>query len=301
MKKTKKSINQVYIQRYTLEDISKWAECYKKVGSFAKVSNMFANTNKKTIVKYLKLHKDAFGLTFSHDQRNELKKQGLKKCMGSCGLTMSIDEFEFKRTTNSYRSICKKCRSLLNKEYREKNKDKITEYMAQYRANNKEKISSASKLRYQENRSAMTLVQRQYYSENKSDIRSRRRNRHIVRMQEDTNYKLRYTLRGRISSAIKNRSKVGSAIVSLGCSIPELKGHLEGLFYHHPKTKEKMSWDNYGYYGWHIDHIIPLVSFDLENREEFLRACHYTNLQPLWAKENFSKGAKTSKEFSNAL
>ena len=53
-----------------------------------------------------------------------------------------------------------------------------------------------------------------------------------------------------------------------------------------------MTWDNYGYYGWHIDHITPLASFDLTNRQQLLEACHYTNLQPMWAKDNMTKSDK---------
>ena len=41
-----------------------------------------------------------------------------------------------------------------------------------------------------------------------------------------------------------------------------------------------MTWGNYGKF-WEIDHILPLASFDLTDREQFLRSIHWTNLQPL--------------------
>lgn len=74
----------------------------------------------------------------------------------------------------------------------------------------------------------------------------------------------------------------------LGCTIEELKAHLESLF------KPGMTWDNWGHTGdvWHLDHIIPLASFDLTDPEQVKLACHYTNLQPLWATENLQKGAR---------
>lgn len=106
--------------------------------------------------------------------------------------------------------------------------------------------------------------------------------------------KIAHNLRSRIRHSIKNKQKSGSAVKDLGCSIDELKEYLGKQF------DKNMTWDNYGFYGWHIDHIIPLSSFDLTDRQQFLKACHYTNLQPLWAKENLSKGAKISEEFNNA-
>ncbi len=62
--------------------------------------------------------------------------------------------------------------------------------------------------------------------------------------------------------------------------------HLEKQF------KEGMTWENHGLYGWHIDHIIPCASFDLTDLEQQKKCFHYTNLQPLWAKENLIKGVK---------
>ena len=62
------------------------------------------------------------------------------------------------------------------------------------------------------------------------------------------------------------------------------------MFYCHPKTGENMTWDNYG--KWHIDHIVPLSYFDLLKEVQVKTACQYTNLQPLWAQENLSKGSR---------
>lgn len=102
------------------------------------------------------------------------------------------------------------------------------------------------------------------------------------RLTEDN--KLANGLRNRLRKALKSSQKTGSAVRDLGCSIPELKAYLEVRF------QPGMNWGNYG--KWHIDHIKPLSSFDLTNREELLKACHYTNLQPLWAKDNLEKSAK---------
>ena len=52
-----------------------------------------------------------------------------------------------------------------------------------------------------------------------------------------------------------------------------------------------MSWDNIGR-DWHIDHIFPLSKVNWENEEERKMACHYTNLQPMFAIENIKKGNK---------
>lgn len=107
-------------------------------------------------------------------------------------------------------------------------------------------------------------------------------------MQDSSNLqeKIKHNLRSRLYDALKGKLKVGSSVSGLGCSIKDLQKYLESKF------EQEMSWDNYGFYGWHIDHIVPLSSFDLTDPEQFSKACHYTNLQPLWARDNLSKGIK---------
>ena len=104
------------------------------------------------------------------------------------------------------------------------------------------------------------------------------------RKAKDPNFKLQINLRKRLYMALKNNSKKGSAVKDLGCTIPELKQYLESKF------QPGMTWENYG--KWHIDHIKPLSSFDLSNREELIQATHYTNLQLLWARDNCIKSDK---------
>jgi hypothetical protein len=95
--------------------------------------------------------------------------------------------------------------------------------------------------------------------------------------------KLGVNLRSRLNKAIKGNYKLGSAVKDLGCSINELREYLEVQF------QPGMTWNNWSRDGWHIDHIKPLSSFNLTNREELLKAVHYSNLQPLWAKDNLVK------------
>ena len=128
----------------------------------------------------------------------------------------------------------------------------------------------------------------EYKSKNKD--KSREKNK--FREKTDPAFKLIGVLRKRLLRAIKSEFKTGSSIRGLGCSIKEFKLYIESKFYCNPETGESMIWENHGLYGWHIDHVKPLSLFDLTNTEHLKAACHYTNLQPLWAKQNLSKGAK---------
>lgn len=119
-------------------------------------------------------------------------------------------------------------------------------------------------------------MDRARYSKNKDRIAERRKT--------DVLFRLRGLLRTRLRTALSGNYKSGSAIRNLGCSLEEFKKHIESKF------KPGMNWDNHGQYGWHIDHIKPLSSFNLNDVNQLNEACHFTNLQPLWAKDNLVKG-----------
>ena len=119
--------------------------------------------------------------------------------------------------------------------------------------------------------------QKKYQASTKGKVTQKK---HI---QNNPNTRLSIILRRRIRNIINRNIKAGSAVRDLGCSIDFLREYLEAKF------QTGMTWENHGTYGWHIDHIIPLAAFDLADRPQFLTACHYTNLQPLWAKDNWRK------------
>ncbi|MDC0427466.1 hypothetical protein OAL77_01805 [Candidatus Pelagibacter sp.] len=145
------------------------------------------------------------------------------------------------------------------KKYNKKQNDNRKEYFVEYRAKNKEKFRKI-------NREGA----KKFY------LKTKRVPKYVILRR----------LRGRLwdtMNSIKINKKISSRKL-LGCSIDDFKIHLEKQF------KTKMTWENYG--KWHIDHIKPVSKFDLTNQEEQKKCFHYTNLQPLWAKENIVKSDK---------
>ena len=178
--------------------------------------------------------------------------------------------------------------------WQEQNKDKQREYQRRSREKNREKNREKERIRYNDNKEKWQqhyilnkeslLAQSKEYK--KSDKYRRYAKQYMAQRLQDPSLKLAHNLRCRIRRAVVQISKSKSASMKalLGCSIDELRVHLESLF------KEGMSWDNYG--EWHIDHIKPVSSFDLSDYEQQRQCFHYTNIQPLWAIENLVKSDK---------
>lgn len=222
-------------------------------------------------------------------QQNEIiQSQNLEKCLNEIEPNK---ENEIIDTTNETKNDLEKKSwkditdpklrlKAYKKVWRKVNINKVRNSKKKYRENNRDKINSYKKNYYKSNKESINIKNKEWYKANKDRVNSHIKNK----KKTDIQYKLSHNLRNRLGEAIKNNQKVGSAVKDLGCSIEELKTYLESKFL------PGMNWDNWRRDGWHIDHIKPLASFDLTDRKQLLEACHYTNLQPLWAKDNISKG-----------
>jgi hypothetical protein len=118
----------------------------------------------------------------------------------------------------------------------------------------------------------------------KHEVKAMRARRYAARKRDPVQM-LKQRIRDRISKAMTRYAsghvKTGSNLKYLGCSAPQLAQYIERMF------KRGMAWSNYG--DWHLDHVVPLASFELTTERNRIKAFHYTNLQPLWAADNILK------------
>lgn len=215
-----------------------------------------------------------------------------------------------KRYSLGFFCWCKKCEYTHKKNYAILNKEKEQarrrkaylkrwEKLSVYRIQNREKTNKRMREYYQLNKEKICLYQKTYSEKNSLKINEKKKvykknnwdkiyKKIKYKRENNIQFKLADSLRTRLRRALKANYKSGSSVRDLGCTIEELKILIEKQF------EEGMTWENWKIHGWHLDHIIPLANFDLTDRGQFLKACHYTNLQPLWASDNLKKGAKIS-------
>lgn len=195
-----------------------------------------------------------------------------RKICSKCKGEKEVCEFnKYKNTDDGLMVICRECVKIKNKMYRERDPLKYKESQKKYRDSNKDKEKNRISKWRNDNKNKVTEYNNEY---------------HKSRKKNDLIYKLRRSIKNRVYlyMKVKNITKQNKTFDIVGCTPKSLKEHLEKQF------KDNMNWDNYGLYGWHIDHIIPLSSAKTE--EEIYKLCHYTNLQPLWAEENLKKSNK---------
>lgn len=164
--------------------------------------------------------------------------------------------------------ICKDC----NQGY--KNDQKIIRHYKTYKD-------------YYEKKKEDIIAKSKAWNKDNKDKRAEQKKNYRDRHKDETNFRIKENLGTRLRNIVK---KDGTKFIDfLQCDISFLKKWLEYNF------TEDMNWDNYGT-KWHIDHIQPCASFDLENQDEAKVCWHWSNLAPLDAKENAGKGNKIIKE-----
>lgn len=177
----------------------------------------------------------------------------------------------------TYRTEHREERNAQNRARRAANPEKNLAYLVAHREQN----NARSRAWYAAHRKEHNAYTRKWQKENSERAATRRKERYNT----DVQYRLAVCLRSRLHQALNGKTKRGSAIKDLGCTVAELKTHLESQF-----TAE-MSWKNYGKTptSWSIDHIRPLCEFDLTDPIQLKEACNWKNLRPLWHIENISR------------
>lgn len=226
-------------------------------------------------------------------------KTDTKHC-NTCDTTKTVDQFHKDRSKKDGRhSRCKACACASRKAYRaanreeiaakkkiyyEANREKIAEKGKRYREENYEAVQERKRIYRESNREALAEKQRLWLAENREWHREYQRNRRandpVFRFVDYTRARLRKILNG-----IRSHPE---ALALLGCTRQEWRDHLESQF------TDGMSWENHG--EWHVDHIIPVSSFDQSDPEQRKICWNFSNTQPLWAADNAAKGNKLPTE-----
>lgn len=203
-----------------------------------------------------------------------------KKC-GHCQQSKSFECFNKCKTgTYGLHGHCKDCQKQIRREWYLRNKEQEIKKASEYART--DKAISARKKSYKNNKEKIL-----------ENNRIRRRTPHARKLansarnkmyHNNISFRISVNLRNRIRRSLKGILKSKNTLTLIGCTLVQLRTYLESKF------ADGMSWDNYGYYGWHIDHIKPCSSFDLSQPTEQAKCFHYSNLQPLWMNDNISKG-----------
>lgn len=202
------------------------------------------------------------------------------KICSNCGIEKTEDLFR-KNEKNLCGKQCKECYRK-KRRIREKTPEGKKKHFEYVNAN-RSKTRQAVKKWYQKNKEKLKKVRDSRTKEQKEIDKIKNR---ILKQKYRKNpiFRLENALRQRIYSAIKGKTKKSESTKALlGCTFEFFKEYIENQFI------EEMSWENYGVFGWHIDHIKPLVIFDLSDPEQQKECFHYSNMRPLWAKENLSR------------
>lgn len=209
----------------------------------------------------------------------------------------------YKRAPDGCRAVCRTCRAADHVAHRD---ERLLQKREHYKAN-KERIGAANKAFYRNNAEAQRAAgierhfrnrdkrieqMRNYREANRDKINAKRRPQGVARFRErygvDVDFTLRHRMRALMRATLtKGREGLRMRDV-LGYGADELRAHLERQFV------SGMTWGRFMAGDIHVDHIVPVAHFKIESAksQEFKACCALSNLRPMWAKDNLSKGAK---------
>jgi hypothetical protein len=182
---------------------------------------------------------------------------------------------------------CKACEKKDKQEYRKKNYEIISKKNKEKYIKNREEIINRNKENYEKNREIYAERFRKYKETHREEINKYRNQYFKDRKAKDPIFKFQQLYRTRLGKALRNYKgkKTKHSYELLGCSIEKLRSWFEFNF------DENMNWENQGSY-WHIDHIKPCNSYNLENENELNECFNWKNLRPCEGNENIKKMIK---------
>ena len=174
------------------------------------------------------------------------------------------------------------------KEYANKYREKTNEWLKVWRKENKDKTNKAHNKWVNKNKEKVYNNNRIWKENNKEEHLKRRRESQKIRRNSDPLYKFSQNIRLLISNSFRRSvtkfKKRNHSEEILGCSIDEFRKYILSL------CPDGVTLEDFGRFGYHIDHKISIDSAETE--EEIVKLNHYTNLQPLWWMDNLSKSTK---------
>ncbi|GAB2938259.1 hypothetical protein [Hafnia psychrotolerans] len=189
-----------------------------------------------------------------------------------------------KRTKDGLHNWCRQCSSDYKKEYHLKNREKILKRKRDEYVAAPEKSKARVSAWYEENKERKQEYDQQYNTLNR-DKKTAQGNEWVKKNRDSPQWKgMRKVTRG-LQQWANGTYKMTFSIKYCGCTPDEFKAHIERQF------SPEMTWLNYGK-SWTFDHIKPLSSFDLSDINQMIKACHFTNIQPLTASANAKKGKR---------
>tara|TARA_R100000951_G_scaffold19669_1_gene16542 strand:+ start:81 stop:896 length:816 start_codon:yes stop_codon:yes gene_type:complete len=176
------------------------------------------------------------------------------------------------------------------KKYYENNANKCKERIKKWRENNSDKILEYNKKYYEDNPDKIKEINKKWREKNKCE---HDKAHGYCKICDKCLYLIKLQ-RVHLYNCLKNSNleKTKPSISYLDCSAEYFVEYFEKKMNIWNENNEiKMNWDNI-----HIDHIKPVNAFDIDDEEEFLKCCHYSNMQPLLVEDNLSKSCKWTDE-----